>query len=179
MFEWWVSSNLAVGFKSTVYFMWKQCKQILLFSFMLGLLHNLCLFCSKPGLDPVAPWTSHCMAGSKTTLDCAGFLSRLCFSVSISLRSLNIYLAFAFLKENGEAVCFKYLTGSLQLVDLPFLKLLSTVHTVRAEQGVMPLSGWTRAQIKQPCVAVEGIGLSHSRIFKVVLRSYNLKSITY
>lgn len=36
MFKWWVSPNLAPGFKSTVYWMWKQCKQISLFSVMLG-----------------------------------------------------------------------------------------------------------------------------------------------
>lgn len=62
-----------------------------------------------------------------------------CFSVSVSLRCLNIYLAFGLLIENGEAVCFKYLTGSLQLVSSPFLKWLSKNCTVMAEQEVMPL----------------------------------------
>lgn len=61
--------------------MWKECKQIFLFSVMLGLLHNLYLFCAELGLDPDAPWTSRCIAGSKTTVERAGSPSRLCVSL--------------------------------------------------------------------------------------------------
>lgn len=42
---------------------------------------QLCLFCAEPGLDPDAPWTSHGLAGSKTTLGYAGSPSRLCVSL--------------------------------------------------------------------------------------------------